>query len=157
MRFSLIDRITELNEGVSITAEKQLLSTEDYLRDHFPGFPVMPGVLMLETMNQAAMWLVYATEGFKNSVVHLKEAKNVKYQDFVKPGQVLVVRAEVVKQDESTTTLKASGSVDGKTAVSGRLVLERFTLAERFPAVGPIDGYTRSELREFFRGINQAD
>ena len=156
MRFSLIDRITELNEGVSITAEKHLFSTEDYLRDHFPGFPVMPGVLMLETMNQAAMWLVYASEGFKNSVVHLKEAKNVKYQDFVKPGQMLIVRAEVVKQDEATTTLKASGSVDGKTAVSGRLVLERFTLADRFPAVGPIDCYTRKELREYFRGINQA-
>lgn len=153
MRFSLIDSITELNEGVSITAEKQLLPSEDYLRDHFPGFPVMPGVLMLETMNQAAMWLVYATEKFKNSIVHLKQAKNVKYQDFVKPGQVLVVKAEVVKQDETTTTLKASGTVEGKTAVSGRLVLERFTLAERFPSVGPLDCYARKELREFLRGI----
>jgi len=156
MRFSLIDKITELEKGVSITAEKQLLPTEDYLRDHFPGFPVMPGVLMLETMNQAAMWLVYATEDFTNSVVHLKAAKNVKYQDFVKPGQVLTVRAEVVKQDQTTTTLKASGTVDGKTAVSGRLVLERFSLVDRFPEVGPIDCYTRHELREFLRGINQA-
>ena len=153
MRFALIDKITELKEGVSITAEKRLLPTEDYLRDHFPGFPVMPGVLMLETMNQAAMWLVYASEDFQNSVVHLKEAKNVKYQDFVKPGQVLVVTAEVVKEDDTTTTLKASGTVDGKTAVSGRLVLERFTLTDRYPSVGPLDSYARKELRQFLRGI----
>lgn len=157
MRFSLIDRITELKEGVSITAEMQLPPTADYLRDHFPGFPVMPGVLMLETMNQAAMWLVYASDKFENSIVHLKEAKNVKYQDFVKPGQVLVVQAEVVKEDENTTTLKATGTVDGKTAVGGRLVLEKFTLADRFPSVGSLDGYTRKQLREFLQGINQAN
>lgn len=154
MRFSLIDRITDLKEGVSITAEKELLPSEDYLRDHFPGFPVMPGVLMLETMNQAAMWLIYASEKFKNSIVHLKQARNVKYQDFVKPGQVLVVTAEVVKEDETTTTFKARGTVNGETAVSGRLILERFTLTDRYPSVGPLDCYARKELREFLRGIN---
>ena len=53
MRFTLIDRITELKPGVSITAVKGLTLAEEYLQDHFPRFPVMPGVLMLEAMFQA--------------------------------------------------------------------------------------------------------
>ena len=52
MRFNLIDRITELNEGQSITAVKGLSLAEEYLKDHFPRFPVMPGVLMLEAMKE---------------------------------------------------------------------------------------------------------
>ena len=53
MRFTLLDRITDLRPGISITAVKTLLPDEEYLRDHFPRFPVMPGVLMLETMYEA--------------------------------------------------------------------------------------------------------
>ena len=105
MRFCLLDRITELVPGVQITAVKRLRPDEDYLDDHFPRFPVMPGVLMLEAMFQASAWLVRQSEGFAHSVVILKEARNVKYFDFITPGQELVVTAEILKQDESTTTL----------------------------------------------------
>ena len=55
MRFVLIDRITEINPGQSLTAVKNLSLAEEYLADHFPGFPVMPGVLMLEALTQAAL------------------------------------------------------------------------------------------------------
>src|SRR5688500_12766406 len=129
MRFCLLDRITELEPGVKIAAVKRLRPDEEYLQDHFPRFPVMPGVLMLEAMYQAAAWLVRQSEGFAHSVVTLKEARNVKYADFVKPGQELVVSAEILKQDETTTTLKAQGTIGGNVAVTARLVLERYNVA----------------------------
>ena len=61
----------------------------------------MPGVLMLEAMYQASAWLVRQSEGFAHSVVILKEARNIKYADFVTPGKELVVTAEILKQDDS--------------------------------------------------------
>ena len=101
MRFSLIDRITELRPGVSLTAVKSLSASEEYLRDHFPRFPVMPGVLMLEAMYEASAWLIRKSEDYRHAVILLKEARNVKYADFVEPGETLVVTSTIVKQDET--------------------------------------------------------
>lgn len=148
MRFCLLDQITELVPGVKIAAVKRLRPDEDYLRDHFPRFPVMPGVLMLEAMYQASAWLVRQSEGFAHSVVILKEARNIKYADFVTPGQDLVVTAEILKQDESTTTLKGQGTIDGNVAVTGRLILERYNLADRHPERRNTDSYLRDEMRQ---------
>jgi 3-hydroxyacyl-[acyl-carrier-protein] dehydratase len=153
MRFCLLDRITVLEPGVRVTAVKRLRPDEDYLKDHFPRFPVMPGVLMLEAMYQAAAWLVRQSEGFANSVVVLKEARNIKYADFVTPGKELVVTAEILKQEQSLTTLKAQGTIDGNLAVSGRLVLDRFNLAERHPSRKDTDPYLRSELRKVLQRL----
>jgi 3-hydroxyacyl-[acyl-carrier-protein] dehydratase len=148
MRFCLLDRILELDPGIRVTALKRLHPDEDYLKDHFPRFPVMPGVLMLEAMYQASAWLVRQSEGFAHSVVVLKEARNIKYADFVTPGKELVVTAEILKQDNSFTTLKAQGTIDGNLAVNGRLVLERFNLADRYPSRRNTDPYLRTEMRE---------
>ena len=147
MRFCLLDRIVELVPGERIVAAKRLAPDEEYLKDHFPRFPVMPGVLMLEAMFQASLWLVKQSEGFANSIVMLKEARNVKYSDFVSPGQELVVTAEFFKQDQSTTTLKTQGAINGNIAVAGRLVLERFNLADRYPLRKDSDPYCRHEHR----------
>ncbi len=148
MRFCLLDRITQLQPGVKIAAVKRLRPDEDYLQDHFPRFPVMPGVLMLEAMYQASAWLVRQSEGFAHSVVILKEARNIKYADFVTPGKELVVTAEILKQDKTTTTLKTQGTIDGNIAVTGRLVLERYNLADRHPERRGADPYLRDELRQ---------
>ena len=148
MRFCLLDRITELEPGVKITAVKRLRPDEDYLEDHFPRFPVMPGVLMLEAMYQASAWLVRQSEGFAHAAVILKEARNIKYADFVTPGQELVVTAEILKQDDSTTTLKTQATIEGRVAVTGRLVLERFNVADRHPSRAGTDPYLRNEMRQ---------
>lgn len=143
MRFRLLDEITELEPGRSITAIKRLRPDEDYLKDHFPKFPVMPGVLMLEAMFQASAWLVRATDEFENPIVVLREARSVKYASFLAPNQVLTVSAEISKHDHKTTKLKVQGIVDEVVAVSGRLVLERFSLSDRYPNNRGVDPYVR--------------
>ena len=148
--FRLIDRIIDLQPGVRITAIKHLSGSEEYLKDHFPCFPVMPGVLMLEAMYQAGAWLVRTSEDFAHAVVLLCEARNVKYAGFVEPGQVLTVTAEILEQDDHRTQLKAQGTVDGSVAVSARLILERFNLQDRDPLRAATDIYARLRMREEF-------
>ncbi|MFN0016729.1 MAG: 3-hydroxyacyl-ACP dehydratase FabZ family protein [Pirellulaceae bacterium] len=148
MKFSQLDHVLELEPGKRIRAVKRLSPDEQYLKDHFPRFPVMPGVIMLEALYQACCWLVRQSEGFAHSVVLLKEARNVKYSGFVAPGQTMSVTAEILKQDELFTTLKAQGTVNESVAVTGRLVLERFNLADRHPLRKDTDPYTRNETRK---------
>lgn len=150
MRFTLVDRITELEPGVRIQGVKALALAEEYLADHFPLFPVMPGVLMLEAMTQCGAWLVRVTEDFAHSMVVLREAKTVKYADFVTPGQLLTVTAEILDHDEHQTKIKAQGSVDGKINVSARLVLARYNLADTNPGRESTDIVVRAELRRLF-------
>ena len=151
MKLTLIDRIIELSPGKFIKATKSLAMNEGYLEDHFPRFPVMPGVLMLESMYQTAAWLVRATDDFAYSIVALSEAKNVKYSDFVTPGQTLRVTAEVIKQVDDFTTLKCQGEVDDRVAVRGRLVLERFNLADRGECDSMVDKHVINSLRKKFQ------
>jgi 3-hydroxyacyl-[acyl-carrier-protein] dehydratase len=150
MRFTLLDKITELEAGQRITAIKNLSLAEEYLADHFPGFPVMPGVFMLEAMTQAGAWLVRAGDDFAQSVVVLKEARNVKYASFVEPGQQLVISAEILSQEGRTVKLKAQGAVGSTQTVSARLVLERYNLADADPTKAVTDEVLRYKLRELF-------
>jgi 3-hydroxyacyl-[acyl-carrier-protein] dehydratase len=131
MRFTLIDRITALEAGKRIEAVKNLTMAEEYLAEHFPGFPVLPGVLMLEAVTQAGAWLVRATEDFRHSVIILKEAKAVKYGHFVTPGKQLRLTCEWVSENGPLVTMKAKGELSGASSVSCRIVLERFNLSER--------------------------
>ena len=154
MRFTLLDRVLEIVPGQSITAIKTLSLAEDYLGDHFPRFPVMPGVLMLESMTQAAAWTIRLGEDFAHSIVVLRSAKNVKYGDFVEPGKVLTVTAEVLSQDETTTKIKASGRVGDRTSLTARLVLERYNLADRLPHGDALDARVRAEMRKMWAVIH---
>ncbi len=156
MQFTLLDRITELHEGESITAVRTLNPDEDYLEDHFPCFPVMPGVLMLEALYQASAWLVRKTEDFKHSLIMMKETRNVKYQGFVEPNEQMVVTAKILKHDDQTTTLKCQGMVGDRPTVSGRLVLERRNFGDQNPEHKPIDDYACSQFRKFFKKLTES-
>jgi 3-hydroxyacyl-[acyl-carrier-protein] dehydratase len=151
MHFSLVDRILQLELGRRIVAVKNLSLAEEYLADHFPQFPVMPGVLMLEAMVQAGAWLVRASEDFLHSMVVLRQANNIKYGRFVEPGHCLQIEAEILNQTDTETRLKAQGTVDGQFAVGGRLVLARYNLADSQPHRQYADDWVRKELRKKFR------
>jgi 3-hydroxyacyl-[acyl-carrier-protein] dehydratase len=147
MQFTFVDRVLHLEPGVRITTLKCLSMGEEYLADHFPKFPVMPGVLMLQAMTEAAAMLIGATEDFTYSIITLKEARNIRFADFVQPGRVLTVTAEIHKLDERDVEFKAQGSLDGRTAVSGRLVLERYNLADTRPLLADTDAHLRGLQR----------
>jgi 3-hydroxyacyl-[acyl-carrier-protein] dehydratase len=156
MRFSLLDRVLEIEPGRSITAVKAVTLSEEYLADHFPRFPVLPGVLMLEAMTQAAAWTIRLGEDFAHSIVVLRAARNVKYGDFVEPGKTLTVTAEVLSQDETTTKVKASGRVGERTSLTARLTLERYNLADRRPHGAAVDARVRAEMRRLWSVLHPA-
>ena len=150
VRFTLIDRVTAVRPGESVTGVKTLTRAEEYLGDHFPGFAVMPGVLMVEAMVQTSAWLLRVTDDFAHSTITLAEAKAVKFNSFITPGQTLLVTAELHKRDGDTATLKASGTRDGVTCVSGRLTLRCENKADRPGA--PADAAAKdAELRDWYR------
>lgn len=148
MRYRQLDRIIELVPGERILATRQLREDEDYLRDHFPLFPVMPGVMMLESLFQASCWLIRSTEDFSHSILALQEARNVKFADFMEPGHVLTVTAELVKTDGDIVTIKASGSRGDTVAVSGRLLIKKSSMADRDPNLSSLDEFMRDSMRQ---------
>ena len=157
MRFSLIDRITRIEPGREIQAIKTVSHSEEILADHFPKFPVLPGVLVLETMTQCGAWLIRATEDFARSMIVLHQAQSIKYAGFVQPGKTLEVRAQITKHDDTFTKLKASGEVDGQVAVTARLTLKRYNLADEDARWAGIDERIIASMREEFAAIYQGD
>lgn len=147
MRFNLVDRILEVEPGRKIRVVKNLTLAEEYLADHFPTFPVMPGVLMLQTLVEAGAWLLRITEDFQHSVIVLREAKNVKYGNFMEPGKNLVVTAEMVECTDSGAVLKGKGEVEGNSTVSARLSLTRYNLRDRDAALQTTDARIIENLR----------
>jgi 3-hydroxyacyl-[acyl-carrier-protein] dehydratase len=152
MRFHLIDQITGVTPGKSLQAVKNLTLGEEYLADHFPTFPVMPGVLMLEALVQAAAWLLRVSDDFKHSVIALREAKGIKYGNFLEPGKQLLLNVELsgeAGQDTKILTFKGSGETGGVATVSGRFTVARYNLADDNPALAPLD----EQLRNHYRGL----
>src|SRR5215470_8852621 len=126
MRFQLLDRIVNVEPGRSIRMVKNLTLGEEYLADHFPSFPVMPGVLMLQTLVEAGAWLLRISDDFRHSVIVLREAKNVKYGNFMEPGRSLVVTAELSEAEGPLATFKGKGEMDGTSTASAKMVLGRY-------------------------------
>lgn len=133
MKFRLIDEIIERTES-SIIAVKTVTVAEEYLRDHFPAWPVLPGVLMVETLVQAGRELLAERSGDRRLV--LGEAKAIRYGRFVKPGETLRVEVELLGETgDGGWRLKGSGYVirpgeadpgpdnGAENAVTGRFVL----------------------------------
>jgi len=138
VKFNLIDKIEQLT-GEKIVAVKYVSLAEEYLADHFPTFPVLPGVLMVEALTQAATWLMHHRTGFAKSMAVLKEVRNVKYGQFVAPGNALRVTVELNKTSDAGATFKASGTVNEEQAVSARLELAYFNLADKQPELAALD------------------
>lgn len=148
MRFQLLDRITEVQPGRSLRAFKNLTLGEEYLADHFPSFPVLPGVLMLEGLVEAGAWLLRLTEDYRHSVIVLREVRNIKYGTFVDPGRQLSFQVELTERGDGVATFKGKGDLEGQSAVSARLVLATYNLRDRAPALAANDDTIVRHLRE---------
>jgi len=155
MRFVLIDRILDVQPGRSLIAVKNLSLAEEYLSDHFPGFPVMPGVLMLEALTQAGAWLMRDSEDFAKSIIILKQAKTIKYGSFFEPGRQLELRVDLVSHDEKDAVFKGTGSIEGQEMVKGRFTLTRYNLRDRNPELHKTDSLIVAGLRDLYSTLRK--
>lgn len=147
MRFHLIDRIAEVVPGKTLRAIKRLTLAEEYLADHFPTFPIMPGVLQLQALVEAGSWLLRLSEDYAHSVWVLREAKNVKYGNLVVPGRAMALSVELTKRDATMATLRGKAEVDGQSAVSAQVTLAGYNLRDRNPAWAERDERLVKQLR----------
>ena len=153
MRFYLVDRILELVPPKRIVGVKNLSLAEEYLADHFPAYPVMPGVMMLEALVQSAAWLVRTSTDFEKNIILLREAQNVRYGSFVRPGGQLVMEVEAIEIGRDASRFKATGQCDGQQAVQAKLTLEHLNAVDVDPGRADIDEKLPDYWRERFRLI----
>jgi len=148
MKYRQLDRITSLSPGKKLTAERTLRADEEHLLDHFPNFPVMPGVMMLEALHQAAIWLIKTGDDFQSPLVLLREVRGVKFGDFLSPGETLTITAEAIKQEGSRITVKATATKQGRKTVTARLILEKTSSGDP-QHVGTDDDVRRRGIKQF--------
>ena len=150
MKFVLIDKIVSIEADNQITAVKNLSLAEEYLADHFPIFPVLPGVLLLEGLIESGSWLVRKNQDFANSMILLKEAKNVRYKSFAAPGMQIRYSVKAKKIEENVSSFTGEGTVDGESIVQAKFTLRHFNLAEKDPKMASVDGKVIESMRQRF-------
>jgi|GEM_PF-974484 len=121
VRFELIDQVVEQNND-HIVAVKNVTSAEEYLADHFPSFPVLPGVMMMEALVQAGRRLL-ADRGESGEPFVLGQVRNVRYGNMVRPGQSLVVEVTCKGCKDGQWEMTGVGRVDDSVAVQGKFSL----------------------------------
>jgi 3-hydroxyacyl-[acyl-carrier-protein] dehydratase len=112
--FQLIDRIVDIDTaGQTLRAEGVVPDDSPIFEGHFPGYPLMPGVLLIESMAQASGWLVIALTRFAR-MPFLAAVKEAKLRSFVQPGATLSLTAQLVHEGSGYAMTKAAVAVDGK-------------------------------------------
>jgi 3-hydroxyacyl-[acyl-carrier-protein] dehydratase len=152
--FQLIDRIVELDlDGRHIRAQAQVPETSTIFEGHFPGHPLMPGVLLIESMAQTSGWLIIGITRFER-MPFLAAVKEAKLRTFVSPGQMLSVTASLLHEGSGFAVTEAAVAVDGKTVANSQITFRvmafpdpkfRISMMETaaaigFPAQAPADG-----------------
>ncbi len=151
MKFILIDRVVSFEVGSTLTAIKSVSLAEEYLADHFPIFPVLPGVLLLEGLVESASWLVRQTQDFANSMVLLSQARNVKYKSFAAPGMQIQYTVTARDIEENVSSFKGVGICGDEPIVEAKFTLRHFNLAEKDPKMAMVDGNVVENLKQRWR------
>ena len=154
MRFLLVDKVLSIEPGKKIVTIKALSLAEEYLGDHFPTFPVLPGVMMLEALVQSAAWLTRVQQNFAKSMVVLSAARNVRYGNFVAPGNIMRCEVDAVEIGETSAKFKAAAFVDDRQTVNARLELRCFNLAERKGFLASADKDIVAQLQQRWKLVH---
>ena len=123
--FLLVDRVLEIERGVRIKALKNVSINEPYFMGHFPARPVMPGVMMLEALAQAAALLSFESldvEPGDDTVVYFVGIDGARFKRPVEPGDQLILEASIERAKGGIYKYKTRASVDGETAAEAELM-----------------------------------
>lgn len=112
--FLLIDTVEEIEYGKRAVAKKSVTYAEPYFAGHFPGEPVMPGVLIIEALAQTGAVAILGLEGNRGKTAYFAGINSAKFKQKVVPGDVLTLETEIIRQKGPIGVGKAVASVDGK-------------------------------------------
>ena len=119
--FLLIDRVEEYTPGESAVAYKNVTINEAFFQGHFPGNPIMPGVLMIEALAQTGAIAILSQENTKGKNALFGGVDKLKFKRQVVPGDVLKLEVKIIRQKGPVGVGEAIATVDGKVAVKGEL------------------------------------
>jgi 3-hydroxyacyl-[acyl-carrier-protein] dehydratase len=142
MRFLLVDRIHSLEPGLRVVASRKIAPDEDYFADHFPGFPVVPGVLLTEMMGQAAAKALDSERRARGKAMLAKIA-SASFRQWVRPGD------EVMLHGEITTNTDRYANADCRAEVNGKPVAQASLFFTFIPANAFMGDLRDAVLEEF--------
>ena len=142
--FNLVDRIAEVDKNDSLTAFYTLTGQEEFLKNHFEGFPVMPGALLIESLKQAALSLLVLSGDFEKDFFRLVSVEEAKFGQFVQPVSHLKISVRILKKEGMTNFFE--GRIDRvampSETVLGKALSATLTLAP--------ERWTTEQKREYF-------
>lgn len=129
MRFYLVDRIEAWHPGERAEGIKCLTMTEDYLEQHFPGWPVMPGVLLLESLAQLSGYLLGDTEARagRRILAIMSMVEKAKFRKMVRPGDQVRLHATIASRGEDAAKVDVKATVDGEAVCDARILFTYWT------------------------------
>jgi len=119
--FLLVDKVVEVEPGQRVVAIKNVTANEPFFQGHFPGYPIMPGVLIVEALAQTAGIAVAMQEEQKGKLGVFAGIEGMKFKKQVVPGDTLRLEAEILSNKLGVVKAKVLATVDGKTAAEGEI------------------------------------